>query len=283
VTADHTTVGSPDYAIEVDGLTQAFLTRGRQDLVVALSEVSLSVERGEFVSIVGPTGCGKSTLLSAISGLNSPYSGEVRVSGERVSGVRGDIGLIFQQDALLPWRTALQNVELALRFRRIDKRERRNRARDWLDRVGLAKFENAYPHELSGGMRKRVAIAATLVYEPRVLLMDEPFSALDVQTRNLMENDLLTLWQSLSGQTVVFVTHDLEEAIGLSDRVVVISAGPGRVLSDYRVDLPRPRDLLTIRLAPGFEELYRDIWANLGSEVVRANTHVASMTEAPVT
>jgi NitT/TauT family transport system ATP-binding protein len=258
-------------ALEIVHLVQTFQPTPSRGAFSALNDVSVTIPAGQFVSVVGPSGCGKSTMLTAISGLRAPSSGEVRIGGARVTGVRNDVGFVFQHDALLPWRTALQNVELALRFRGVNRRNARERAREWLSRVGLSAFENAYPHQLSGGMRKRASIAATLVYEPTILLMDEPFSALDVQTRNIMENDLLRVWQEAGQQTVVFVTHDLEEAIGLSDRVVVLTAGPGRVLGDYAVDLPRPRNLLEVKLEPRFVELYSNIWADLGAEVLKAN------------
>jgi NitT/TauT family transport system ATP-binding protein len=257
--------------LEIKGVTQRFQPSPRKPPFTALKDVSLTVRPREFVAVVGPTGCGKSTLLTAISGLRPPSEGEVRIGGDPVTGVRNDIGFVFQQDALFPWRTALQNVELPLRFRGIERKHARARAREWLARVGLAAFENAYPHQLSGGMRKRTAIAATLVYEPDVLLMDEPFSALDVQTRNIMENDLLNMWEQAGHQTVVFITHDLEEAIGLSDRVVVLTASPGQVLGDYGVDLRRPRNLLEIKMDRGFMDLYRKIWADLETEVIKAN------------
>jgi NitT/TauT family transport system ATP-binding protein len=265
------TAGTQAKALEIDRLTQAFQASPRKPPFTALKDVSVRIEPGEFVSVVGPTGCGKSTMLSAISGLRPPTGGEVRIGGEKVTGVRTDVGFVFQQDALLPWRTALQNVELSLRFRGVRHKEARERARAWLARVGLGAFEHAYPHQLSGGMRKRTAIAATLVYEPDLLLMDEPFAALDVQTRNLMENDLLDMWQHGGHQTVCFVTHDLEEAIGLSDRVIVLTASPGQLLGDYRVDLPRPRNLLEVKLESGFLELYRRIWSDLEGEVMKAN------------
>ncbi|HEX3842108.1 MAG TPA: ABC transporter ATP-binding protein [Acidimicrobiales bacterium] len=264
--------------LELSNLTQIFQPSPRKPPLVALEDVSLEVEGGQFISIVGPTGCGKSTMLSAISGLRPPSKGEVRIGGQKVAGVRQDVGFVFQQDALLPWRTALQNVELALRFRGVNRKESRERARGWLARVGLGAFENAYPHQLSGGMRKRTAIASTLVYDPSILLMDEPFSALDVQTRNLMENDLLGLWEESGHQTVFFVTHDLEEAIGLSDRIIVLTASPGRILGDYRVDLPRPRNLLEVKLDEGFIDLYRSIWADLEGEVMKAS-RIASKAE----
>jgi NitT/TauT family transport system ATP-binding protein len=263
--------GSGDQAVEIRRLTMSFASSSASGEFVALQDVTLDVRRGEFLSLVGPTGCGKSTLLSAIAGLVAPRAGEVRIGGVVVNKIPKHVGFIFQQDALLPWRTALQNVELPLRFRGMDRKAARTLAREWLDRVGLARFEKAYPHQMSGGMRKRTAIAATLVYNPSVLLMDESFSSLDIQTRHLMENDLLALWKERGQQTVIFVTHDLEEAIGMSDRVVVLSAGPGRVKGDYVVDLPRPRDLLRIRLAPGFDDIYRKIWSDLEGEVVLAS------------
>ncbi|MET7402712.1 ABC transporter ATP-binding protein [Dactylosporangium sp. NPDC005572] len=246
---------------------------------IALDGVDLTVRAGEFVSVVGPSGCGKSTLLGLISGLARPQSGKVEIFGRRVAGVRKDVGFIFQKDALLPWRTALQNVMLPLRFRRVPAREAEERGRAWLGRVGLAKFASYYPHQLSGGMRKRVSIAATLVYEPDVLLLDEPFSALDVQTRALMENDLLDLW-SLNRPTVLFITHDLEEAVGLSDRVVVMSAGPGRMIGEHEIPLARPRDLLEVRFDPAFTELHHQIWEQLRDEVGRAQN--PSMLTQPI-
>jgi NitT/TauT family transport system ATP-binding protein len=255
-------------AVQIDHLSHAFASRSKP--VLALSDVTLSVRAGEFLSIVGPSGCGKSTLLSFIAGLRDPSLGKVELWGEQVTGIRRDVGFIFQKDALLPWRSALDNVAAALRFRGTAKREARAKAAEWLERVGLAGFENSYPHELSGGMRKRVSIASTLVYEPPILLMDEPFSSLDVQTRSLMETDLLDIWDG-SGQTVIFVTHDLEEAIGLSDRVIVFSAAPGSIVGDYSVDLPRPRDLLEVKLQDGFAELYSTVWNDLRNEVMGAN------------
>lgn len=264
----HTDIGND---VELEHIYQVFQPSPKRPPFTALKDVSFTINAGEFVALVGPTGCGKSTTLSAISGLQPPSSGQVRIGGEKVESVRRDVGFVFQQDALLPWRTALQNVELALRFRGVQRKESKARAREWLFRVGLGRFENSYPHQLSGGMRKRAAIAATFVYEPTVLLMDEPFSALDVQTRNLMENDVLNVWENVGHQTVLFVTHDLEEAIGLSDRVIVLTAGPGEVRGDYKVNLPRPRNLLEVKLDPAFIELYRKIWADLEVEVLKAN------------
>jgi NitT/TauT family transport system ATP-binding protein len=258
-------------AVELAGVTQRFQKPGG-DSFTALRDVSLQVRAGEFVSLVGPSGCGKSSLLWIIAGLMKPSAGQVNVLGRPVSGVNREVGIIIQQDALLPWRDARENVALPLRFRGMSKREARVRAGDWLSRVGLRGFESSYPHQLSGGMRKRVAIAATLAFDPQVLLLDEPFSALDVQTRQLMENDLLELWTG-SGQSVLFITHDLDEAVGLSDRVLVMTASPGTVLDDHAVALPRPRDLLEDRHHADFARVYSQIWDGLRREVTKAHGH----------
>jgi NitT/TauT family transport system ATP-binding protein len=232
-----------------------------------IGDISLDVVEGEFVAIVGPSGCGKSTLLNIVAGLLQPQLGDVEIFGEMLTGVNRRAGYLFQQDALLPWRTVLDNVMLGLVFRGTPHDEASRRARRWIERVGLAGFEDRFPHLLSGGMRKRVAIAQSWIVDPRILLMDEPFSALDVLTRQIMETELLDLWQE-SRRTVLFITHDLEEAIALADRVVVLSAGPAaRVKGDYKVALARPRDVAEIRLEPDFVELYRRIWADLRDEV----------------
>ncbi|TMG36332.1 MAG: ABC transporter ATP-binding protein [Chloroflexi bacterium] len=215
---------------------------------LAIEHVDLDIPAGRFVSVVGPSGCGKSTLLGLVSGLLPPTVGEVTLLGSRVTGVRTDVGFIFQRDALLPWRTVRENVELPLRFR-----GERDPARA----------------KVSGGIRKRAHLAQSLVRDPSVLLMDEPFSALDVQTRNLMENELLNLWGA-SGKTVLFITHDLEEAIALSDEIVVMTAGPGTIKARYPVALPRPRNVTEIRFAPEFVALYERAWADLRDEVARS-------------
>ena len=223
------------------------------------------------MSIVGPSGCGKSTTLTLVSGLTDVSAGAIGLQGRPVAGVRTDVGFIFQRDALLPWKTVYDNVALPLLFRSVPRTEIARRVPAWLARVGLRDFAHHYPHQLSGGMRKRVQLAQSLVYDPPVLLMDEPFSALDVQTRNLMENEVLELWQSGSPKkTVLFITHDLEEAIALSDEIVVMTAGPGRVKSRYAVELPRPRNVTEIRFAPGFVALYERAWADLSDEVSRS-------------
>jgi NitT/TauT family transport system ATP-binding protein len=252
-------------AIELSGVTKTFATPGGS--YTALQDLDLSVAPGEFCAVVGPTGCGKSTALTLISGLERTTSGAVRVHGEPVTGVTPGVGFMFQSDAILPWKTALDNVSAGPRFRGVAKRTALNDARDWMRRVGLAGFEDRYPHQLSGGMRKRVALAQNLINEPRVLLMDEPFSALDVQTRTLMSNELLSLWD-LTKPSVVFVTHDLEEAIALADKVVVLTAGPaGTVKAVFQIDLPRPRVVQEIRFEPRFVDIYHQIWEALRSEV----------------
>jgi NitT/TauT family transport system ATP-binding protein len=238
---------------------------------VAVEGVSLRVSEGEFVSLVGPTGCGKSTLLNVAAGLLPPTRGEVLLEGRPLRGLNPKAGYLFQQDAILPWKTALDNVALPLVFRGVPLKEARARARAWLAKVGLERFPDRYPHQLSGGMRKRVGLAQVLIADPKLLLMDEPFSALDIQTRQLMENELLRLWQE-DRKTVLFVTHDLEEAIALSDRVVVLAAGPAsRPIGDFPIPLPRPRDVAEIRLTPEFLRLHREIWDLLRGEVMRAH------------
>lgn len=231
----------------------------------AVSAVDLKIGKGEFVALVGPTGCGKSTLLNVVAGLIQPSAGEVRTLSDSPAGY------LFQQDALLPWKTAIDNIAMGLVFRGHAIKEARNQARLWLSKIGLNRFENSYPHQLSGGMKKRVGLAQVLILNPKILLMDEPFSALDFQTRNLMENELLRLWQE-DRKSVLFVTHDLEEALSLADRVVVMSAGPGsRPIGDFPVPLARPRDVMEIRLTEMFLEIHRQIWALLREEVLKTH------------
>jgi NitT/TauT family transport system ATP-binding protein len=251
--------------IELRGVTKRFRTPSGE-AHTALLDLDLRIEPGEFCAVVGPTGCGKSTMATLIAGLERPTTGEVLVDGQPVHGIGRRTGFVFQQDAVLPWKTVLDNVSAGPCFRGTGKREARDRARDWLRRVGLAGFENRYPHQLSGGMRKRVALAQSLINEPGILLLDEPFSALDVQTRSIMSNELLSLWQ-LTQPSVVFITHDLEEAIALADKVVVMSAGPGTIKSVYPIDLPRPRAVQEIRFEPHFVQLYQEIWETLRDEV----------------
>ena len=252
-------------AIELINVSRRFVTPEGKAMT-ALRDFNMTVARGEFACVVGPTGCGKSTTLNLVTGLAPPSAGEVRLMGHPVSGVDPDIGFVFQSDALFPWRNVLDNVAAGPLFRGVSKKEAYEKARDWIARVGLAKFEKHYPHQLSGGMRKRVALAQTFINEPKILLMDEPFSALDVQTRVLMQDELLALWQG-SGASVVFVTHDLEEAIALADKVYVLTAGPATVKTVFDIDLPRPRVMSEIRYDPKFIEIARVIWDALREEV----------------
>ncbi len=241
-----------------------------------LRDISLAVPEGVFLAIVGPSGCGKSTFLNVAAGLLQPPEGSVRIFGEPLTGTNRYAAYLFQQDALLPWRTVLGNVMLGLSLRGIPRREAVAEARQWIERVGLGGFEDRFPHQLSGGMRKRAAVAQSWIVDPRILLMDEPFSALDVQTRQNMENELLDLWQG-SRKTVLFITHDLEEAIALADEVVVITAGPNATVKGrYAVGLARPRDVAEIRLDPEFNALYRQIWDDLRVEVKRSRNDVPS-------
>jgi NitT/TauT family transport system ATP-binding protein len=239
------------------------------DTYQALGGVNFDLSAGEFVSVVGPSGCGKSTLLRLVAGLARPDRGEVLIDERPVTGVDRRLGFVFQQDALLPWRSVYDNVALALRIRRLPESEVRERASDWIARVGLGKFESYYPSRLSGGMRKRVALAQTLSYEPEIILMDEPFAHLDVQTRYYVEEDLMNLCVD-GRRTILFVTHDLDEAICLADRVVVMSAGPSsRVRADEQVDIPRPRNLVAVRGEARFSEMSHHLWQQLFEEVSR--------------
>src|SRR5438552_5249492 len=253
-------------AIDLRGVTKRFLTPSG-GVYTALRDLNLTVQAGEFCAVVGPTGCGKSTTLALISGLEPASEGEVEVLGKPVRGIAEQIGYVFQTDAVFPWKTVLDNVAAGPRYHGRPTSEARSTAREWISRVGLSGFEDRYPYQLSGGMRKRVALAQSLINEPKVLLMDEPFSALDVQTRVLMEDELLNIW-GLTSSSVVFVTHDLEEAVALADRVCLFTAGPGTVKSIYAIDLPRPRNLTEIRFMPRFVELYQAIWQDLRNEVL---------------
>jgi NitT/TauT family transport system ATP-binding protein len=252
-------------------LRDVAITFGARDSgYTAVRAIDLEAAPGEFIAIVGPTGCGKSTLLNASAGLLTPSHGDVRIFGAPLEGLNGRAGYLFQQDALMPWKTALDNVAVALEPQGVARREALERSRDWLRRVGLAAFVDRYPHMLSGGQRKRVALAQMLIRDPEILLMDEPFGPLDAQTRQIMGNLLLDLWAA-NRKAVLFVTHDLEEAIALADRVVVMSAGPAaRIIGDFPVTLPRPRDIAEVRLEPDFHHIHKEIWASLRTEVQKA-------------
>jgi len=259
-----------DYALELLSISCTF--RSKDDpgqRYTAVADTTLRVRAGEFVSVVGPTGCGKSTLLNVGAGLLDPSSGTVKVFGQTLAGVNARAGYMFQTEALMPWRSAVANVMVGLQYRGVSDADAREQAEAWLSRVGLSGFGDRYPHQLSGGMRKRVALAQTLVLDPDIILMDEPFSALDIQTRQLMENEVLELW-SAKKKAVLFITHDLDEAIAMSDRVVVLSAGPAtHPIGEFAIDLARPRDVAEVRTQPRFVELHTQIWEVLRDEVLK--------------
>ena len=308
-------------ALALQDIACTFVSRDdRSQRYTAVSDVSLAIAPGEFVSVVGPTGCGKSTLLNVAAGLLEPSTGTVQVFGEPLAGINRRAGYMFQTEALMPWRTARDNVLAGLQFRGLSEADAAALADDWLERVGLAGFGDRYPHQLSGGMRKRTSLAQTLVLDPDIILMDEPFSALDVQTRQLMENEVLELWaggdarraapskspaptgggrEAAGGgseldarraapgrpptpaardaaggasnrKAVLFITHDLDEAIAMSDRVVVLSAGPAsHPIGEFVIDLARPRDVAEVRVMPRFIELHKAIWDVMREEVLK--------------
>src|SRR5258708_5633219 len=242
----------------------------------AVEKARLKIEHGEFVAIVGPTGCGKSTLLNVAAGLLRPVSGTVRIFDSPLVGLNREAGYLFQADALFPWKTAIDNVAIGLEIQGAPRAQALARAQGWLTSVGLGAFGNRYPHMLSGGQRKRVGLAQVLTRDPKILRMDEPFGPLDAQTRQIMGNLLLELWNA-DRKAVLFVTHDLEEAIALADRVVIMSAGPSaRIIGDWRVSLPRPRDIFEVRLDKEFHSLHREIWSVLKDEVLKGYAQSAT-------
>jgi NitT/TauT family transport system ATP-binding protein len=260
--------------IEITGLTKRFVTRSGAPFT-AIHDVTLTIEPGQFCAIVGPTGCGKSTTLGQVSGLDRPSAGSVRVAGREVKGITEGVSFMFQADALFPWKSVLGNVMVGPLLNGTSKKDAIALSRDWLRRVGLAGFEDRYPHQLSGGMRKRVAMAAALINSPRILLMDEPFGALDVQTKAIMQTELLGLWEQLR-PAVLFITHDLDEAVALADRVFIMTSSPGTIKEAFDIDLPRPRgEVHAIRHEPRFLELQDRIWASLKDEVQRAYAQTA--------
>ena len=255
-------------AVALKNVARRFVTPAGE-ILSALEDFDLSIAPGEFFAIVGPTGCGKSTTLGLIAGLAKPQAGEVTLFDAPVDGVDRRVGFVFQQDAVFPWRNVLGNVMAGPLFRGVPKARAEEMARDWITRVGLKGFEDHHPHQLSGGMRKRVALAQTFINNPQVLLMDEPFSSLDVQTRELMQEELLQLWAQAKS-AVLFVTHDLDEAILLADRVAVLTTRPARVKSVHTIDLPRPRDVAKLRYDERFIAIARNISDDLREEVLRA-------------
>jgi NitT/TauT family transport system ATP-binding protein len=255
--------------LRIDGIAKRFVST--EKVVVAIDGITLDVAAGEFLTLVGPSGCGKSTILNIVSGLMAPTEGSITVDGQALKGVTRDIGYVTQQANLMPWRTLIDNVAFPLELNGVAKEERLGRARELIKVVGLGGFEQAYPEQLSGGMRQRANIIRTMIYEPKVILMDEPFGPLDAQTRVVLQDLLLSLW-GRAKSTIVFITHDLQEAIGLGDRVVLLSARPGRVARIETVPLPRPRDVFKIHDSPEFRDLYDKLWLELERQV--RGTHV---------
>ena len=250
--------------LSVEGVSKEYHVRGKK--VLALDSIDLAVAQGEFVTVVGPSGCGKSTLLNLIVGLLRSSSGRILFRGDPINGICTKIGYVTQKDNLLPWRTLIENVEIALEIRGIENSARRQRAEELIGQVGLSGFEDHYPHELSGGMRQRANIIRTLIYDPELILMDEPFGPLDAQTRIVLQDQLLKLWLA-SRKTIVFITHDLVEAITLADRVVLMTSRPGRIKSIENVTIPRPRDVFQIHERPEFRSAYERLWQQLRPEV----------------
>lgn len=254
--------------LELNNVTVSYPSAGGGTLL-ALDGMDLSVPQGELVALVGPSGCGKTTVLNVLAGQVKPDGGDVTLAGEPVRGLRPSVGYISQADTLLPWRTVLDNVALTMELRGAPKKERRETAKGLMAAMGLAGFENSWPRELSGGMKKRAAIARVLAVDPAVLMMDEPFAPLDALTRQKLQDDILGLWET-RGCTILYVTHDLTEAITLADRVVLMAARPGRVVGTYPIDLPRPRRVMDVKFTPRFVELEKTIWRDLSRQLRRA-------------
>ncbi|MBU97999.1 MAG: nitrate ABC transporter ATP-binding protein [Acidimicrobiaceae bacterium] len=254
-------------AVSLEGVSLVF---GGEDSehVLAVDTINLEIAQGEFVAIVGPSGCGKTTILNMLSGLIKPTVGSVKRHGKEVDGPSRDIGYMLARSALSPWRTARKNVELGLQIHGVPKSERREKAEELLNLLHLEGFANSFPSQLSQGMRQRVAIARTLAIDPDLWLMDEPFGALDAQTRLVVQAEFISLWEKSKESTVIFVTHDLEEAVLLADRVLVMTARPGRIKSDNIIDLPRPRVIDELRFDDEFKAAEHKIWKELRDEII---------------
>jgi len=251
--------------ISAQGLSKIHKSQNNEK-IVAIENVNLNIHKHEFIAIIGPSGCGKSTLLNILAGLYEPDSGHVLIDSNAAKGVNVKSGHISQTDTLLPWRTVLENVEVGLEIRGAGKKERRVIAEKLIEQVGLKGFERSYPFELSGGMKKRVAVIRTLAYDPEIIFMDEPFVGLDVQTRDMLEEDILKIWQE-TRKTIVFVTHDLAEAITLADRVILMTARPATIKAEYLITLPRPRSAVETKFNPQFMKIQKRIWDDLSREV----------------
>ena len=254
----------PNSILKLQDVTKVYFSRDR--VVIAVEGITIAVAAGEFLTLVGPSGCGKSTILNIISGLMVPTAGVVELDGKPLHGVTRQVGYVTQQPNLMPWRTLIDNVSFPLQVAGIGRSERFDRAAALIKLVGLTGFEKSFPHELSGGMRQRANIIRTLIYAPKVMLMDEPFGPLDAQTRLMLQDQLLGIWTQ-TGVTIIFITHDLHEAIGLSDRVVLLSARPGRIIRTDPVRMSRPRDIFRIHDRDEFRALYDALWAELERQV----------------
>jgi NitT/TauT family transport system ATP-binding protein len=246
---------------------------GKKEALMVLDDFNLDIQEGEFLSLLGPSGCGKSTFLNILAGLDHYDQGEILVDQKPLEKQRFDRGMVFQSYALLPWRTVIKNLEVGLEIRKVPPQERRKIARRYLELVGLAAFENQYPHQLSGGMRQRVAIARVLAYQPELLLMDEPFAALDAQTRETLQIELLRIWEA-DKKTILFVTHSIDEAILLSDRVAFMTSQPGTIKEIIDIDLPRPRTE-DIRNSDAFAHIRKNVWQLLQHEVLKEQSYGA--------
>jgi NitT/TauT family transport system ATP-binding protein len=257
------TIKKDSTKIVLDNLTQVYYIRTKENAkkqkFTAIKDFSLSIDKGEFIAIVGPSGCGKSTLLDIISGLSKANSGNIFIDGNTITGPALDRGFVMQGYALFPWRTVRRNVEFGLELKKIPKKERANISQEYLELVGLKGFEERYPHELSGGMKQRVAIARSLAYDPEVLLMDEPFAAVDAQTRETLQDELLRIWEK-TNKTIIFVTHSIEEAVLLADRVVVLTKNPGTIKKVVEINLPRPRTNAEMRVSTDYSWITNNVW-----------------------
>ncbi|NLU07568.1 MAG: ABC transporter ATP-binding protein [Clostridiales bacterium] len=266
------------YKIVVDNIRKVYDVRSQNgqdnERFLALDNFNLKVKKGEFITVVGPGGCGKSTFLDILAGLSKPTSGKVYIDGEPITGPALDRGIILQGYALFPWRTVEKNIEFGLEIKKIPKEERKKISEKFIELVGLKGFENRYPHELSGGMKQRVAIARALAYDPEVLLMDEPFAAVDAQTRESLQEELLNIWEK-TNKTIVFITHSIEEAVFLADRVVVMATSPGRIKEIINVKLPRPRINSQIRTSQEFNLSRNKIWELLHRDADKKQTEVS--------
>jgi NitT/TauT family transport system ATP-binding protein len=250
--------------IHLEKISKIYRSKGKN--VLSLKNVNLPVQQGSFTTIIGPSGCGKSTLLKIIAGIALPYEGHLSYKGREISSINTNVGFVTQDSNLFPWLTLIENVELSLKIRGVSKQKRRQEAQRFIDTMELSGFEKHYPFELSGGMQKRCSIIRTLIYDPDVILMDEPFGPLDAQTRLLLQDELLRLWEN-NKKTILFVTHDLTEAIALSDKVVLFTKRPGTVKRIFDVPLKRPRNVFEIHNEKGFTDLYHEIWHSFRSEI----------------